>query len=60
MDIPDEAVTYRMDDPMHAIEAGARHGIRMLSPEEAKQALPHFGGLGANLAQTSPNGDRHG
>ncbi len=55
MDIPDEAVTYRMDDPSHAIEAGARHGIQMLSPDEAKQALPHFGGLGANLESTSPN-----
>jgi hypothetical protein len=61
MDIPDEAVTYRMDDPSHAIEAGARHGIRMLSPDEAKQALPHFGGLGANLESTSPNsGAFHG
>ena len=46
MDIPAEAVTYRMDDPSHAIEAGARYGIKMLSPDEAKQALPHFGGQG--------------
>lgn len=37
------------NDPSHAIEAGKKYGIKMLSPEEARQALPHFGGLGANL-----------
>jgi quercetin dioxygenase-like cupin family protein len=61
MDLPARAVTYRMDDPSHAIEAGARYGIKMLSPDEAKEVLPHFGGLGANLAPTSPeNGAHHG
>ena len=61
MDIPADAVTYRMDDPSHAIETGAQYGIKMLSPDEAKRALPHFGGLGANLAPTSlGNGGDHG
>jgi len=50
MDISTNAVTYLTDDPSHAIEAGANYGIKMLSPEEARRALPHFGGLGANLA----------
>jgi hypothetical protein len=35
-----------VDDPLHAIEAGEKYGIKMLSPEEARRALPHFGGLG--------------
>lgn len=50
MEIPSNAVTYLLDDPAHAIEMGAKHGIKMLSPEETEQALPHFRGLGANLA----------
>ena len=49
MDIPTDAVTYLTDDPSHAIEAGEKYGIEMLSPEEARRALPHFGGLGVNL-----------
>jgi hypothetical protein len=49
MDIPTDAVTYLTDDPSHAIEPGKKYGIKMLSPEEARRALPHFGGLGANL-----------
>ena len=48
MDIPTDAVTY-LTDPSHAIDAGKKYGIKMLSPEEARRALPHFGGLGANL-----------
>jgi quercetin dioxygenase-like cupin family protein len=61
MEIPADAVTYRTDDPEHAIEAGARYGIGMLSPDEAKRALPHFGGFGANLEPASSgNGGYHG
>jgi hypothetical protein len=47
MDIPTDAVTYLTDDPSRAIEAGKKYGIEILSPGEARQALPHFGGLGA-------------
>ena len=50
MNIPTNAVTYLTDDPSHAIELGAKYGIKILSPEEERRALPHFGGLGA----TSP------
>jgi quercetin dioxygenase-like cupin family protein len=71
MDIPVDAITYLLDDPSHAIEAGARYGIKMLSAEETKRALPHFGGLGANLGQAfdsnegasrmaKANGEHHG
>jgi hypothetical protein len=49
MDIPTHAVTYLKDDPSHAVEEGKKYGIKMLSPEEARHALPHFEGLGANL-----------
>jgi quercetin dioxygenase-like cupin family protein len=49
MDIPTDAVTYLKDDPSHAVETGKKYGIKMLSPEEARQALPYFDGLGANL-----------
>jgi quercetin dioxygenase-like cupin family protein len=49
MDIPTNAVTYLTDDPSHAIEAGAKYGIKFLSPDEARRALPYFDGLGANL-----------
>ena len=49
MNIPTNAVTYLTDDPSHAIEAGAKYGIKFLSPDEVRRALPHFGGLGANL-----------
>jgi hypothetical protein len=50
MDIPTDAVTYLKDDPSHAVEAGGKYGIKMLSPEEARQVLPHFEELGANLS----------
>ena len=49
MDIPTDAVTYLTDDPSRAIEAGKKYGIEILSPGEARQALPHFVGLGARL-----------
>ena len=50
MEIPTDAVTYLTDDPSRAIEAGKKHGIEILSPEEARLALPHFEGLGAHLS----------
>ena len=50
MDIPTDAVTYLTDDPSYPrSEAGEKYGIKMLSPKEARRALPHFGRLGANL-----------
>ena len=42
MELPREAVTYAVDDPEHALAVGAAHGIRMLSPGEAAEALPRF------------------
>jgi quercetin dioxygenase-like cupin family protein len=50
MEIPTHAVTYMTDDPSHAIETGRKYGVKILSPEEARRALPRFQGLGANLS----------
>lgn len=44
MELPVDAVTYLTDDPLHAVDMGIRHGIRILSADEARRALPHFGG----------------
>ena len=47
MDIPTDAVTYLTDDPSRATEAGKKYGTEILSPAEARQALPHFGSAGS-------------
>ena len=44
MELPAGAVTYAMDDPQRAISLGRKHGCRILSPEETKQALPKYPG----------------
>ena len=49
MGIPPDAVNYLTDEASHAIEAAKKFGTKMLSPEQARQALPDFGGLGVNL-----------
>ncbi len=51
MELPKDAVTYVMDDPEHYIQLGIANGTALLSPEEAKQRLPHYPGFGANLQQ---------
>lgn len=48
MELPGSGVTYAMDDPTHAIEIGARYGLKMLSPEETQKLLPRYPGFGAN------------
>ena len=46
MVLPESAVTYSIDDPEHAIRVGASNGIRILSPSEARRALPQYPGFG--------------
>ena len=60
MVLPDSAVTYAVDDPEHAIRVGASNGIRILSPSETRQALPHYPGFGMPV-HSSPvrQSDRH-
>lgn len=42
MELPQDAVTYALDDPDHALAVGASHGIHILSPDDAAKAVPHF------------------
>lgn len=53
MALPDEAITYVMDDPEHAMRMGAKNGIRILSPEQTTAALPTYPGFGATSAPTA-------
>ena len=46
MVLPESAVTYAVDDPEHAVRIGALNGIRILSPEETRRALPQYPGFG--------------
>ena len=46
MDLPDHQATHVMSDPAHAIRVAAAHGIRILSPEETRELLPHYPGFG--------------
>jgi quercetin dioxygenase-like cupin family protein len=46
MMLPNDAVTYLMDDPAHAVRLGAEHGLHILTPEETAKALPHYPGFG--------------
>ncbi|MBV8869520.1 MAG: cupin domain-containing protein [Acetobacteraceae bacterium] len=43
------AETYAtMADPAHAVRLAAEHGVRFLSPEEARELLPDYPGFGAH------------
>jgi quercetin dioxygenase-like cupin family protein len=46
MELPSDGVTYAMSDPEHAISVGRQYGIKILSPEETKAALPKYPGFG--------------
>lgn len=48
MSLPDEALTYAVVDPSHAIALGLTHGIRILSPEDTLRELPHYPGFGVS------------
>jgi quercetin dioxygenase-like cupin family protein len=51
MELPPNGTTYAMDDPAHAIAVGARHGIRILTPDETRALLPDYPGFGATEAE---------
>jgi len=53
MALPESAVTYAVADPEHAIRVGASNGIRVLSPSEARQALPQYPGFGIPVRPSS-------
>ena len=48
MELPTDALTYELDDPEHAVKVGLEYGIRILSPEETRDLLPHYPGFGRN------------
>ena len=49
MIVPDATITSQVDDPDQAIEAGASWGIRFLTPEDTKKALPQYPGFGVRI-----------
>lgn len=51
MELPPSGTTYAMDDPAHAIEVGARYGLRFLTPDETRELLPNYPGFGATEAE---------
>ena len=53
MALPESALTYAVADPEHAIRVGASNGIRILSPSEARQALPQYPGFGMPFRPSS-------
>jgi quercetin dioxygenase-like cupin family protein len=46
MELPADGVTYAMSDPAHAISVGLQYGVKILTPEETKAALPKYPGFG--------------
>lgn len=46
MRLPSGAITHAMADPIRAIEVAAANGTIILSPEQARQALPNYPGFG--------------
>jgi quercetin dioxygenase-like cupin family protein len=55
MDLPANAVTYRMDDPAHAVQVAAEHGLRILTPEETARELPSYPGFGVACDMIATN-----
>ena len=50
MELPDHQATHVMSDPAHVTQVAAANGIRILSPEETKELLPHYPGFGIDPA----------
>jgi hypothetical protein len=53
MELPPAATTYAQADPTQAIATGEKHGIKILTPAEALELLPHYPGFGLPRAQRS-------
>src|SRR5262249_19555554 len=50
MDLPSHQATHAMSDPAQATRVAAASGIRILSPEETQEMLPHYPGFGIDPA----------
>ena len=46
MELPPAATTYALADPALAIATGERYGIKILTPIETAELLPHYPGFG--------------
>jgi hypothetical protein len=44
------AITNAVEDPEQAISVGASWGIRFLTPEDTKKALPLYPGFGVRIS----------
>jgi len=53
MELPPAATTYAQADPTQAIATGEKHGIKILTPAETTELLPHYPGFGLPRAQRS-------
>lgn len=51
LELPPGGTAYILDDPAHAIEVGARHGLRILTPDETCELLPTYPGFGATKVE---------
>ena len=50
MIVPDATFAKEVDDPEQAIMVGASWGIRFLTPEDTKKALPQYPGVGVRIS----------
>ena len=46
MELPPTATTYALADPALAIATGEKYGIKILTPIETAELLPHYPGFG--------------
>lgn len=46
MELPASATTYALSDPASAIALAAKYGVKMLTPTETAELLPHYPGFG--------------
>lgn len=53
MELPSGSVTYALDDPARAIKIGLEKGIRVLTPDETREALAHYPGFGMPPQESS-------
>ena len=49
VELPDHQATHVMSDPAHVTRVAAANGIRILSPDETVELLPHYPGFGIDL-----------
>ena len=51
MSLPSGQSTYAQSDPQHAIAVAKKYGVKILTPEETRDALPKYPGFGANRSK---------